>query len=391
MGKDYYATLGVNRGASDHEIKKAYRKLALAYHPDKNKDPGAEAKFKEIGEAYDVISDPKKRKIYDEHGEEGLKEGFGSGGGMHNPMDIFEMFFGGGGGMRRERETKARDTVHQLTVPLDKLYNGCTKMLKVNRYVVCSKCKGVGGSGSSPCGPCKGHGVEIFNQHIGPNLIQRIQRTCSTCNGDGEVIKDPCKSCKGKKRVKADETLEVHIDKGMKDGQRIVFYGKGDQEVGLEPGNIIIVVDEGDDAIFKRKGSNLHMTMQMTLSEALCGCSKAITTLDKRTIVFTLLPGEVIKHDDYRAIHGEGMPHHRHPEEKGDLIINFTVNFPEKLSPKCVQGLKELLPGKSPDPVASGAEPVQLVPIPESVLRAGRRGGGDEEDQEAQGVRCAQQ
>jgi len=255
---------------------------------------------------------------------------------------------------------------------------------------LCVKCNGLGGAKDSvtKCTTCKGRGIEIYNQSIGPNIVQRIQRACSSCNGEGEIIKDVCKSCKGKKKVKSEENIEVHIEKGMKDGQKIVFYGKGDQEVGLEPGNIIIVLDEMEHPVFVRKGSNLIVSLSLNLAEALCGCTKVIETLDKRSLVTHILPGEVIKHNDCRVIHGEGMPHHRNPDERGDLIVNFKVNFPEKISPKSVEGLSALLPGKTTPLIPDGAEPVTLVPISESMFRSARQ---DDDEHQGQGVRCATQ
>ena len=396
MVKDtkYYDILEVKPGATDHDLKKAYRKLALKYHPDKNPDEGE--RFKLISQAYEVLSDSKKRQIYDEYGEEGIQGG-GEGGGMHNPMDIFEMFFGGGGGFRSEKPTKTRDTVHELKISLDKLYNGCKKHLKITRHILCPKCDGVGGTKDavSKCQNCHGRGMEIFNQQIGPGMIQRIQRACSQCGGEGEVNKDPCKNCKGKKRVRSEESIEVHIDKGMRDGQKIMFYGKGDQLPGLEPGNVIIVLDEEEHPVFTRRGSNLIIDMKLTLTEALCGCTKYIETLDKRTLSFTLLPGEVIKHHDLRIIQGEGMPVYRNQDQRGDLIIQFQVDFPERLSPKQVDQLRKLLPNDPDMPeealVPDGAEHIKLVPISEDMLRAQareeemRNGGGP------QAVRCATQ
>ncbi|KAH7727723.1 heat shock protein 40 [Aphelenchoides avenae] len=391
MVKDtkYYDILEVSPTASDSELKKAYRRLALKYHPDKNPNEGE--RFKLISQAYEVLSDPKKREIYDRHGEEGIKEG-GGGGGMHNPMDIFDMFFGGGG-FSRQRETKARDTIHQLSVPLEKLYNGCTKTLKVSRHVICAKCNGAGGNKDSitKCNNCGGTGAEIHHAQIGPGLVQRIQRTCPQCQGEGEVIKDQCKQCKGKKRVKSEETIDVHIEKGMKDGHKITFYGKGDQEVGLEPGNIIIVIDELEHPVYTRGGDNLIVNLSVTLTEALCGFTKHIETLDKRTLVFHQLPGEVVKHNDTRVIHGEGMPHFKHPDEKGDLIINFKVDFPEVIPTKNLDKLSKLLPGKSEPLIPDDAERVDLVPISESVLRESSRGGDDEHGPGGHGVRCQTQ
>lgn len=240
---------------------------------------------------------------------------------MHNPMDIFDMFFGGN--FRQDKETRARDMIHQLSVPLEKFYTGFTKKLRITRHVLCQKCGGIGGAKDSiaKCNNCHGHGVEIQNIQIAPGLVQRVQKPCDQCSGTGETIKEICDSCRGKKRVrtiqlvtylvlssfqsKVEEMLEVHIEKGMRDGEKIVslfvmlyrlsslqtFNGKGDQEVGLEPGNIVIVLDEIEHETFTRRGNNLHMVMKLNLTEALCGCRKPIKTLDGRIIVFQLLPG----------------------------------------------------------------------------------------------------
>uniref|UniRef100_A0A914GV18 Uncharacterized protein n=1 Tax=Globodera rostochiensis TaxID=31243 RepID=A0A914GV18_GLORO len=392
--KKYYEILEVHVTATDHDLKKAYRKLALKYHPDKNPNEGE--RFKLISQAYEVLSDAEKRKIYDEYGEEGLKGG-GEGGGMHNPMDIFEMFFGGGGFRGGgEKPTKVRDTVHQLTVSLDKLYNGCTKHLRITRHILCPKCNGVGGAkeGMKQCENCRGRGLEIHNVQIGPGMIQRIQKACSDCGGEGEINRNPCKHCSGKKRVKSEETIEVHIDKGMRDGQRLMFYGKGDQQPGLEPGNVIIVLDEEEHSVFTRKGTNLVINMNLTLTEALCGCTKHVETLDKRILSFTQLPGEVIKHRDFYVIQGEGMPTHRHPDQKGDLIIQFSVDFPDKLPlhSKTNEQLRALLNDDEakPEPsVSSNAntKTIHLEPISEAMLR--RRAHEDEANNgEPQAVRC---
>lgn len=204
MVKDtkYYDILEVKHTATETELKKAYRKLALKYHPDKNPDEGE--RFKLISQAYEVLSNSEKRQVYDRYGEDGIKEGGGGGGGgMHNPMDIFNMFFGGGGGSR-ERETKARDTIHNLPVSLEQLYSGATRKMKLTRDVICKKCKGKGGDNPgdiTKCGTCNGRGVEIRRVQLAPGFIQTAQSRCSQCDGEGEIIKNPCKSCNGHKKV----------------------------------------------------------------------------------------------------------------------------------------------------------------------------------------------
>jgi len=342
----YYEILEVESTVTENELKKAYRKLALKYHPDKNPDEGE--RFKLISQAYEVLSDPKKREIYDMQGEDGLKGG-GSGSegfGMHDPMDLFNMFFGGGFTRHQhQREKRVRPMVHQLSIPLEKLYTGCTKKLRVTRHVICSSCGGVGGEkdGFTQCKKCYGEGVESHDVRVGIGLTHRITQPCMNCNGTGQINKNPCKSCQGKKRVKVEETLEIEIKKGTRDTEQILFEGKGDQEVGLKAGDIIIVIDEKEHEKFIRRGDHLHMIQKLNLTESLCGCRKPIKTLDDRIIVFTLLPGEVIKNEEKRVIKGEGMPLTDHPTERGDLILHFQVDFPDKISAENVKQIREIL------------------------------------------------
>ncbi|VDN59601.1 unnamed protein product [Dracunculus medinensis] len=383
----YYDVLGVAPSASDNELKKAYRKLALKYHPDKNPNEGE--RFKAISQAYEVLSDPKKRELYDQAGEEGLS-GAGSGGNFHNPMDIFDMFFGGHFQSGGRAERKVRDAIHQLPVRLEQFYNGAVKKLKLSRNIVCPECNGIGGikESQSSCSECEGRGIKVRVTRMGP-IMHKTQTTCNVCNGEGQTIpeKDRCKNCLGRKKIKSESVLEVHIDKGMRDGQKIVFSGQGDQEVGITPGDVIIVLDEQPHEKFVRKGSNLVVHMELDLVEALCGCAKSIETLDNRHLVFHLLPGEVIRHEDVKTIIGEGMPHYKNPFEKGDLLVRFKVTFPKSISPSSIEQLRMLLPNPS-EPIISDDEVYTLEPLGE---RNRRSENSMHEDHEPQGVRCQAQ
>jgi len=359
----YYDILGVKPTASADDLKKAYRKLALQYHPDKNPNEGD--KFKQISQAYEVLSDAEKRQIYDEGGESAIKKGGNSGGGFSSPMDIFDMFFGGGFGGSRRRERRGKDLVHQLTVTLEELYNGAVRKLALQKSIICDKCEGRGGKKGSieKCQTCRGNGIEVKIHMIGPGMAQQIEQVCSHCHGQGEIIaaKDRCKTCNGKKTVRDRKILEVHIEKGMRDGQKIVFSGEGDQEPELQPGDIVIVLEELEHAVFKRSKQDLVMRMPLQLVESLCGFQKVIKTLDNRDLVVTNLPGEVVKHDSFKAIMNEGMPQYKNPFEKGRLIVQYQIVFPEKIPQTVVADLEKCLPPRPRVDIPIDAEECILV------------------------------
>ncbi|KAG7175317.1 dnaJ homolog subfamily A member 1-like isoform X1 [Homarus americanus] len=362
----YYDVLGVKPTATSDELKKAYRKLALKYHPDKNPNEGE--KFKHISQAYEVLSNEEKRKIYDQGGEQALKEGGTGGGNFTSPMDIFDMFFGGG--MRRGREKKVKDVIHQMNVTLEELYNGAVRKLALQKHVICSKCEGQGGKKPpEKCPSCRGTGMQVRIQQLGPGMVSQVQSMCGECRGQGERIspKDRCKTCEGKKVVKDRKILEVHVDKGMEDGQKVVFSGEGDQEPGLEPGDIIIVLDEKEHPVFSRRANNdLTMQMHISLVEALCGFQKQIKTLDDRTIVISTIPGEVIKNAEVKAVLGEGMPQYKNPFEKGRLLIQFLVDFPPHIPLDRISRLEKILPNRPGVMIPDESEECQLIEMDRS-------------------------
>ncbi|KAF7270857.1 dnaJ heat shock protein family (Hsp40) member A4-like [Rhynchophorus ferrugineus] len=393
----FYDILGVKPGCTQDDLKKAYRKLALKYHPDKNPNEGE--KFKQISQAYEVLSDPEKRTIYDQGGEQAIKEG-GVSGGFSSPMDLFDMFFGSGlgGGRGRRRERKGKDVVHQLTVSLEELYKGTVRKLALQKNVICDKCEGRGGKKGAveQCPTCRGTGMQVQVQQLGPGMLQQIQTVCPDCRGQGERInpKDRCKQCAGKKVIRDRKILEVHVDKGMIDGQKIIFNGEGDQEPELEPGDIIIVLDEKEHPLYKRNGSDLILRLEIQLVEALCGFQKIIRTLDDRDLIITQMPGEVIKHGDVRCIQNEGMPRYKSPFEKGRLIVQFWVQFPKTISPDLIPQLENCLPPRKEVMVPDNAEECILEDFdPEDTNRRRHQKNAYEEDDEMHGpgqrVQCA--
>lgn len=309
------------------------------------------------------------------------------------------MFFGGGAGGGRH-EHRGKNLVHQLVVSLEELYNGALRKLALQKNIVCDKCEGRGGKKGaiSKCGTCNGSGFVVRVNQIAPGMIQQIRAHCSDCDGQGEKInaKDKCRTCDGKKIIRERKIIEVHIDKGMDDGKKITFNGEGDQEPGLEPGDIIVVLDEKEHPTFKRDKTDLHMKMTISLTESLCGFQKAIKTLDNRQLVITSLPGEVIKPGDIKCLLNEGMPVYRNPMEKGRLVLHFDVKFPEKneLRPESLSLLENLLPARIPVTIPMNAEECPLTEFdPRQSQRSQRQDMYDDDDPRAQGgptqVNCA--
>ena len=236
--------------------------------------------------------------------------------------------------------------------------------------------------------------MQIRIHQIGPGMVQQIQSVCMECQSHGKGIspKDRCKSCNGRKIVQEKKILEVRIDKGMKDGQKITFHGEGDQVPGLEPGDIIIVLDQKDHAVFTRR-EDLFMCMDIQLVEALCGFQKPISTLDNRTIVITSHPGQIVKHGDIKCVLNEGIPIYRRPHEKGHLTIEFKVNFPENgfLSPDKLSLLEKLLPERKEVEETDEMDQVELVDFDPNQERRHHYNGdayGDDENHPRGGVQC---
>jgi len=408
---EFYDRLGIAPEANPDDIKKAYKKSAIKYHPDKNpNNPEAEAKFKEISEAYEVLADEQKRQMYDKYGKEALKEGGFS---AHSAHDIFEQFFGGGfgsffGGGGRRGPQKTEDIVHELQCTLDDLYKGKQTKLSVTRNIICSTCNGNGtksGASVGKCKGCDGRGVRLIIKQLGPGMIQQMQTVCPECNGKGEQIKeeDKCTNCKGKKVVKDKKVLTVYVDKGMKHGSKIVFSGEADEAPGMEPGDIIFVVIEKKHELFKRNGNDLYIEQTIPLIEALGGFQFIVKHLDDRVLVVKSEKGEVITPGEVKVVPNEGMPKHKSPFERGNLYIQFTIEFPKPgfLKDKQIQELEKVLPPRRPAAkVTDDMETVILSKVTQNEQQRSKPTGrrqptSDDEDedghQDGQRVQCAQQ
>ena len=319
----YYTILGIEPTANQIEIKKAYRKLAMENHPDRG---GNAEKFKEISKAYEVLSDSEKRKNYDNFGEDGLD---GSGG---VPPDIFNMFFGGNPHSNRNAKKKTKPKISNIELELEDFYNGKTINLEVNRKRICSNCKGEGiqlGCKKQKCSNCNGSGIEIKVIQIGPGMIQKMQGKCTTCNGDGFIInkKDLCKLCNGEKIINNKKKLTVHLEKGMKNGEKIIFENESDELPNTIAGDVIITLNQKKNNKIIRKGNDLIYKKKIKLHEALCGLEIIFDHFDKRKIL--IKTNEIIQPNSIKIIKGEGMPYYKNPLLKGDLYIVFDIEFPQ--------------------------------------------------------------
>eukprot|EP01120_Amphizonella_sp_Union-15-10_P014041 TRINITY_DN6665_c0_g1_i1.p1 TRINITY_DN6665_c0_g1~~TRINITY_DN6665_c0_g1_i1.p1 ORF type:complete len:402 (+),score=92.40 TRINITY_DN6665_c0_g1_i1:67-1272(+) len=342
---EYYDRLGVDPEATPEQIKQAYRKMALKFHPDKNQNnPEATEMFSSIGQAYDILSQKKTREIYDKYGKDGLKEGFMS----KNPFDVFF------------RSSKGKTVQIELEVSLRQFYNGDKQKVKYNIKVSCKTCKATGtkaGRKSRTCRNCGGSGYTVVLKKLGP-LIQRVEEQCTSCQGTGQFInyRDMCTRCKGSRVVKEEKTIEVQIEKGMKSGQEIAFEGEGYQSPDVDPGDLVVVLVQKPDETFSRIGNDLKIKKEISLLEALTGFQFIVEHLDDRTLLISSSPGDILAGGQVRKILNEGMPHYKNNMLKGDLFVEIQVLYPEpgSITPEQVKLLESILPAKPPLPDLKG-------------------------------------
>ncbi len=344
--RDYYEVLGVQKSASQDEIKRAYRKLAKQYHPDMNPgDKTAEQKFKEVNEAYDVLSDDDKRSKYDQYGHAafdpsmGGGSGFGGfggfGGGDFDFGDIFSSFFGGGGGSssrNRNAPVRGEDVATRVTISFDEAVFGCKKEISFARVEACPECGATGaakGTTADTCQTCRGTGTVTVQQQTMLGYMQ-TQRACQACRGTGKIIKTPCKNCNGKGFIKINKKLEVTIPAGIDSMQRIILRGQGSAgRNGGSAGDLIIEVRVKEHKIFTRSGNNIYCEIPISFSEAALGAEIDIPTLGEKTEKYEIPEGT--QTGTTFTLKGKGIPD-VNTKRKGDLIITVTVETPRNLT-----------------------------------------------------------
>lgn len=350
--KDYYQVLEVPKNASSDEIKKAYRKKALKFHPDRNPgDTSAEAKFKEVSEAYEVLGDENKRKLYDQYGEEGVKgfagaghhaQGFGSmeealrtfmgafGGSMGGGggESIFETFFGGGFEGEASGARKGASKKISLSLSFEEAAKGCEKEVMLTHFIRCEACRGEGtrsAQGIQRCSTCQGKG-QVFQSRG----FFSMSSTCPNCHGAGQMVVDPCPECEGSGRVRSRQKVKVRIPAGVDSGMRLKMSGYGDAgEGGGPPGDLYVFLEVKEHSTFQREGDDLYLELPITFSEAALGTKKEIPTLSGETYRITIPEG--VQSGKVLRVKGKGFPN-VHGHGKGDLLVRLFVETPVKLS-----------------------------------------------------------
>jgi DnaJ family protein A protein 2 len=385
----YYAALGVGRTASEDALKRAYRALALRHHPDKGGDPEA---FKRVSEAFGVLSDPAKRRLYDAHGKEGVERAAAGGGvapGGVSAEELFGMFFGGGGGGGggwgdTAGPATADDTVAALDLSLEELFAGAAKPLALRRRRVCAACGGGGarrnGTRAARCGTCEGQGVVIAERALGGGLVQRVRATCPDCDGDGARLAsaDRCAGCAGRKTVEETVALSATVAPGSAQGERIVLAGEGNAAPGLAAGDLVLVVRERPHRRFERRGADLVCALRLSLAEALCGFERPIERLDGTALRLRVARGRTTAPGALKRVRGEGMPVRGAGGARGDLFVQVRVDLPDAIDEARLGALERLLaelappgPAEAAGAAAASAEGADSAELEDVDLRAG--------------------
>ena len=360
MSKDYYKILGVDKKASKDEIKKAFHKLAHQHHPDKNK--GDDTKFKEVNEAYQVLSDDKKRSTYDQFGSADGPQGFGGFGGqqgsgfggfdfsganggvefdMGDLGDIFGDFFGGGMGRSRGKVRKGRDIQTEITLTFEEAIFGVDKNITINKQAVCDTCNGTGGKPGTKMETCKTCGGQGKIQEVKRSILGNFAttRTCDTCFGSGKIPAEKCNTCNGSGVKKKNEDIILNIPSGINNGETLRVRGRGEAIQGGESGDLYVKLNVKSNPFFTREGQNLVMNLNIKLSDALLGMKYDLKTLEGKNVEVKIPEG--INNGEILRVKGKGVPS---GYGRGDILIKVHVIMPSKLSKKnkeLIEKLKE--------------------------------------------------
>ncbi|QUC23365.1 uncharacterized protein UV8b_07606 [Ustilaginoidea virens] len=351
--EDYYKILGVDKQATDKQLKSAYRQLSKKWHPDKNPgDQTAHEKFVEVSEAYDVLSDAETRKIYDRHGHEAVKQ-HKNGGGGHDPFDLFSKFFGGHGHFgRASGEPRGHNVEVKVGISLRDFYNGATSEFHWERQFICEHCEGTGSADGQvdTCSSCGGHGVRIIKQQLAPGMFQQMQMRCDACGGRGKSIKNKCPVCQGQRVERKRTPVSLKIERGAKRDSRVVYENEADQSPDWVAGDLIVTLtekdpapednpDNVDGAFFRRKGDDLYWTEVLSLREAwMGGWTRNLTHLDSHVVRLSRPRGQVVQSGQVETVPGEGMPKWHedgdsvyHKYEFGNLYVTYEVILPDQM------------------------------------------------------------
>ncbi|KZV33042.1 hypothetical protein F511_03308 [Dorcoceras hygrometricum] len=355
--RDYYLVLGVSKNASKSEIKSAYRKLARSYHPDVNKEPGAEQKFKEISNAYEVLSDDEKRSIYDKYGEAGLKGGGSGVGDFSNPFDLFESLFGGMGGMGMggrgfgNRATEGEDQIYNLVLNFKDAVFGVEKEIDITRLDSCSTCDGSGakpGTKATKCTTCGGQGQVVSSARTPLGVFQQVM-TCSACGGTGEIA-TPCNTCNGDGRVRKSKRISLKVPAGVDSGSRLRVRSEGNAgQRGGPPGDLFVIIDVLADSVLKRDDTNILYTCKVSYVDAILGTTVKVPTVDGMVdlkIPSGTQPGTTL------VMAKKGVPLLNRNNMRGDQLVKVQVEIPKRVSGeerKLIEELAELSKAKAPN------------------------------------------
>jgi molecular chaperone DnaJ len=343
--RDFYEVLGVVRGANEDELKKAYRRLAKQYHPDTNKEPGADVRFIEINEAYETLSDPQKRSVYDRYGHAGLNGGNGAGfgdfAGFGSINDLFDFFAGATGTQRRSEPQRGADIRFDLTISFEEAIFGCQKEIELPRWEACSTCRGSGaqpGTSTTRCSACQGKGEirrvqqSIFGQFVNVTM-------CERCRGEGKVITTPCEKCRGQGRVRNNRRVVVNIPAGVDDGINVRVTGEGEVSArGGTPGNLYVILSVKQHPFFKRSGNDIQYELPISFAQAALGDEVEVPTVDGKSTTLKV-PAGTQSNRSFR-LKGMGVPV-VHSSARGDQHVIVKVVTPTNLSPDQKRLLEE--------------------------------------------------